>query len=70
MRVVAAGHNCYCGARCVYRGRLPWLRTQLWIVRHRLSGHKDKGKRDTPLIHLLWVNWVYYGKKYLLGKEV
>lgn len=31
---------------------------------------KDKGKRDTPLIHLLWVNWVYYGRKYLLGKEL
>lgn len=31
---------------------------------------RDKGKRDTPLVVLLWVNWAYYGKKYLLGKKV
>lgn len=56
------GNKFTCTA-CGRRVRLPKPTSLGWSVR-------DKGKRDTPLIHLLWVNWVYYGKKYLLGKEV
>lgn len=26
-------------------------------------------EKDAPFVVLLWINWVHYGKKYLLGRH-